>query len=62
MTCISENDQHASEFLNSCAIGRGRGRVTSLICILRLLVYYGAVTVCGCSGRGSFDLSDPNAM
>lgn len=62
MTCISENDQHASEFLNSYSTGRGVGMVTSFICLLRPLVYDGAITMYGFSGQGSFGYNDQNAV
>lgn len=53
MACISENDQHALEFLNACTVGRGVGMVTSFISLLRLLAYDGTVAIYGCSGQAS---------
>lgn len=62
MTCISENDQHTSEFLNSYTTGRQRDMTTSFVCLLRPLIYDGAITIYGCSGQGSFGCNDQNAV
>lgn len=46
-----------------CALLDGvQATITSCICLLRPLVYDGAITMDGGSGQGSFGCNDQNAM